>query len=278
MSVQDMDTPVTIVSGTNRGVGFAIAQAIAARSTPQILYAGSRAGKELGLKSGSPRSAIHYVKLDIADSTSIASLADRVDRDTGRVDRLINNAGINVNYKSGMSPAGKAKQTMDVNYRGTLEMNRRFLPLMRADARIINVSSVASHLRPFGTARANQFRSCRSINNVDALVAEFEQSYSQTSSVGRSRWPDPYSVSKACINAMTRVMARENPNVLINCCCPGWCNSDMGDFLGKAPKTAAEGAKIPLHLAFADIGTMSGEFWEEPSVYSRGEGRVSTLG
>jgi NAD(P)-dependent dehydrogenase (short-subunit alcohol dehydrogenase family) len=72
-------------------VGLAIVQAIAAKSTPQILYAGSRAGKDLGLSAGSEETAIHYVKLDISDSASIDALVDRIKQDGGRVDRLINN-------------------------------------------------------------------------------------------------------------------------------------------------------------------------------------------
>ena len=49
----------------------------------------------------------------------------------------------------------------------------------------------------------------------------------------------PYSVSKACLNAVTIILARENPHLLINACCPGWVDTEMGNIAGsKPPKTA----------------------------------------
>ena len=49
-------------------------------------------------------------------------------------------------------------------------------------------------------------------------------------------WPQQaYSVSKACINALTAVLARENPGLVINACCPGWVSTDMGKMVGSQP-------------------------------------------
>lgn len=45
-----------------------------------------------------------------------------------------------------------------------------------------------------------------------------------------------YSVSKACVNAITAVLARENQDLTINACCPGWVDTDMGGIMGKPPK------------------------------------------
>lgn len=53
-----------------------------------------------------------------------------------------------------------------------------------------------------------------------------------------------YNVSKACVNALTAVLARENPRVFINACCPGWVSTDMGKLVGKPPKTAGEFTSI----------------------------------
>ncbi|KAL8995852.1 MAG: hypothetical protein Q9169_004504 [Polycauliona sp. 2 TL-2023] len=46
-----------------------------------------------------------------------------------------------------------------------------------------------------------------------------------------------YGVSKAATNAMTAVLARENPGLTINACCPGWVDTDMGNLMGRPPKT-----------------------------------------
>lgn len=99
-------------------------------------------------------------------------------------------------------------------------MSRAFLPLMPENSRIVNVSSVASHLRSFDPQLADRFRSCESISDVDKLANEFERSC-ERGMQKKDGWPDSYCTSKACMNALTRVMARENPKVLVNCCCPG---------------------------------------------------------
>src|ERR1700761_223743 len=81
-----------------------------------------------------------------------------------------------------------------------------------------------------------------------------------------------YAFSKACINALTRILARENPGLLINACCPGWVKTDMGLSIGRAPKTAEDGAKIPVRLALDDIGSVSGAYWANASVRSKEDG------
>lgn len=81
-----------------------------------------------------------------------------------------------------------------------------------------------------------------------------------------------YSVSKACVNALTAVLARRNPQVVVNACCPGWIATDMGALVGQRapPKTPDEGAQVPLHLAFGDVGGVSGRYWANASVRSKG--------
>ena len=83
-----------------------------------------------------------------------------------------------------------------------------------------------------------------------------------------------YAFSKTCVNAMTRVLAKDNPALLINSCCPGWVKTDMGLLIGRAPKTPADGAKIPVRLALDDIGGVSGAYWANASVRSKEEGKL----
>jgi carbonyl reductase 1 len=83
------------------------------------LYATSRKGIDLGLKSSSSTIEIKYPQLDIADAASIQSLADTVESDHLGVDVLINNAGVNLD--DAYSPIN-VKKTLDTNYRGTLKV------------------------------------------------------------------------------------------------------------------------------------------------------------
>ena len=62
----------------------------------------------------------------------------------------------------------------------------------------------------------------------------------------QSGWPQQaYSVSKACQNALTAVLAREHPGLIINACCPGWVSTDMGRMVGSSPPKSP-GKAIPL--------------------------------
>lgn len=89
-------------------------------------------------------------------------------------------------------------------------------------------------------------------------------------------WPkSAYSVSKASTNALTAILARENPGLVINCCCPGWVDTDMGSIAGsRPPKSPGDGAKIPIRLGFGDIGGVTGRYWGNPSVADTGDGQV----
>ena len=83
-----------------------------------------------------------------------------------------------------------------------------------------------------------------------------------------------YAFSKSCVNAMTRILARDHPGLSINACCPGWVKTDMGLLIGKAPKTPEDGAKVPVRVAFGGIGGVTGAYWANSSVRSKEEGEV----
>ena len=104
----------------NRGIGEAICQSLASTiQEPFVLYAASRKGVDLGIKTSSTIQ-IKYPKLDISDLDSIQNLVDVVKSEHNGLDVLINNAGVNLddNY----SPEN-VKITLDTNYRGTLHVS-----------------------------------------------------------------------------------------------------------------------------------------------------------
>lgn len=92
-------------------------------------------------------------------------------------------------------------------------------------ARIVNVSSTASQLNNYSSSTADKFRGVRNIQDIDALADEYVSAVhaggNAQKDAGFGSPPKSYQVSKALINALTVVLARENPGVLVNCCCPG---------------------------------------------------------
>lgn len=93
-----------------------------------------------------------------------------------------------------------------------------------------------------------------------------------------------YNVSKALLRAATRILSHQHrteypdSHVLINCCCPGWIDTDMGGLVSRRgtrpPKTAEEGARIPVRLALDHLGGVTGEYLANESVRSRDDGAV----
>lgn len=231
------------------------------------LHATSRKGTDFEIDRKHDRQRIVYHSLDIHDPSSIDQLQGKIDN----VDVLINNAGLNVGDDESVEGVRK---TMDTNYRGSLKMCQAFIPKMKKQGRIINISSTASSLRFYAEDIQERFRSASSIEEVEMLANEYISSLQEGL---KSRWPpirQSYSVSKACMNAFTAILAKDNPEIGINCCCPGWVATDMGHITGEAPKTPEEGARIPIHLAFDHLDGVTGRYWGNDTISGTGPGKV----
>jgi carbonyl reductase 1 len=249
------------------------------------VVATSRAGGDFGLSSASPSSSgkpekiISYAKLDISSSSSISSFVQDFKKSHPRgLNVLINNAGINIDAED--SPEC-VERTVGVNYRGTSELSLALLPSLHASttparpSRIVTLSSVASSLRAYSPSIASKFRSVASAGTLPDLEALAQEYISASPSKLFAEPPRrPYAVSKALLNALTGILARENPEVLVNACCPGWIDTDMGGIVSargtRPPKTPEEGAVVPLHLALGDVEGVTGRYWANESVRARG--------
>lgn len=257
-----MSGPLTIVvTGSNRGIGYGIATALAQtkHTRPLNIYATSRSGADLEIKPAAPNK-IHYSSLDIGDASSIDAFFADIKKQGPGIDVLINNAGINNNQKE--TPE-LAAQTIATNYAGTKNMCLSFLKTLDDDrnppARIVNVSSTACALSNYSDILQRSFRNVKSIQDVDNLSALYVDAVEAGPQAQKDGGWGPgarsYQVSKALMNALTVVLAKENPKVMINCCCPGWVESDMGHQIGSPPKSLEEGARIPVRLAIGDLGS-----------------------
>lgn len=267
---------VFIVTGANRGIGAAICDAIlshpSTRSQPLTLHATSRKGNDIHIRAQHDTQRIVSHPLDISKQQSIASFRETVLQETPTIDVLVNNAGINLDSNFNID---NARMTLKTNYEGSLAMCQAFIPQMREGGRIVNLSSTASGLSIYSSSIRERFRSAQSLDEVEQLA----QAYLTSLSGGTCKedgWPvgRSYSVSKACMNAFTAVLAAQHPKVTINSCCPGWIKSDMGNLMGRPPKTPAEGAKIPVRLALEDLSGITGRYWGNGSVYDTGSGDV----
>lgn len=286
-----MSTKHIVVTGSNRGIGLGIIQLLAKteHQPPLTIYATSRSGNDLGIPA-SHKNKIRYGKLDIGDRQSITSFLESTSRS---IDVLINNSGINNNNDETLE---LADETINVNYRGTKSMCEMFLEqggmAKNKDARIVNVSSTACQLSNYAPAVQEQFRAVKSLSDVDKLADSYlsavQGGNSAQQKAGWGSGAKSYQVSKALINALTVVLAEQNPDVLINCCCPGWVDTDMGHQIGRPPKKLEEGARIPVRLAIGELGSsgddggklgkgterVSGRYFGNDGVSDRGWGKA----
>jgi carbonyl reductase 1 len=279
---------IAVVTGSNRGIGAGIVAALAQTQHPKgalVIYATSRAGQTQEIPTQHDNE-VRFAKLDISNKPSIKDFLrlivkeDRAEGGGGNgVEILINNAGINLNRDETYESAEK---TIDVNYRGVRDMCQLFLDAgnmkENSSARIVNVSSTGSKLGIHGKAMQERFRSVQTVQDVDALADEYLKLYKEKK-LGGSDFGSgniSYQVSKACVNALTKVLAKEyqETGLLINCCCPGWVNTDMGKIVGQPSKSVEHGARIPVRLAVDDIDGVTGEYWSNDGVNDSGHGKV----
>jgi NAD(P)-dependent dehydrogenase (short-subunit alcohol dehydrogenase family) len=199
------------VTGANRGIGFEVCRQLAEKDFVVLLAARYAAKAKAAADKLKSAGVIEPVVLDVGDASSIKDAAAEVERRYGRLDVLINNAGINYDTWETAEKAdidGTVMETVATNLLGPWRACQAFLPLLRKSkaARIVNVSSEAGSMVHMGAG------------------------------------PPAYQVTKAALNAFTRTLAGElrQARILVNAVCPGWVATDMGG--AGAPRSVEEGA------------------------------------
>ena len=142
--------PVALVTGATSGIGSAAALGLAAAGFEVI-------GTGRDTSRVRPHDGVTFFDLDVSDDASVAALVDRVIQQFGRIDVLVNNAGIGSAGAAEESSVRQAQRVFDVNVFGVMRLTRAVLPLMRAQGggRIINISSVLGFLpAPYGAVYA----------------------------------------------------------------------------------------------------------------------------
>jgi NAD(P)-dependent dehydrogenase (short-subunit alcohol dehydrogenase family) len=219
-----------LVTGGNRGIGFAVCRALARRGLAVVLTArdeqeGRKAEAELGAEGWE----VAYYPLDVASPETIDGCRRLLDDDGVRIDVLVNDAAV--------CPAGDATaldvSTIDrawtVNTRGPWLLCRAFAPGMRQRGygRIVNISSGGG-------------------------------SFSE----GMAADHTAYAVTKAALNALTVCLARTLPgDIKVNAMCPGWVRTRMGG--SAAPRSPDEAAETAAWLATLPSDGPSGGFFRD---------------
>jgi NAD(P)-dependent dehydrogenase (short-subunit alcohol dehydrogenase family) len=233
-SNRDMNSKprVAVVTGANRGIGFEVCRQLAGRGIHVILTSRDEGkGTAACQKLKGHGLDVRYHQLDVTDAASIHRLETFIQEEYGRLDILINNAGVGLDDQASVFKMRLdiLDATLRTNFYGPLLLCQAFVPLMKRNkyGRIVNVSS--------------------GLGQLDSLGSGYPA----------------YELSKAALNALTLSMARElrGTNVLVNAMCPGWVRTDMGGW--HAPRSVEEGADTVVWLATLPDGGPQGGFFRD---------------
>ncbi len=234
---------IALVTGANRGLGFEACRQLALKGFHVIL-----ASRQLakGQKAASQLQAegldVSSLQLDVTDEQSLFRLEKFVREDLGRLDVIINNAGLFIRTEGEFHARSESvlhvevetlRKSMETNVYGPMRICQLLVPIMKRNnyGRIVNVSSGMGQLSGMNGG-----------------------------------WPG-YRVSKTALNAITCILADElrNNNILVNSMCPGWVRTDMGGM--QAPRTPEQGVKTMIWLAtLPDNGPRGGFFRDQLSI------------
>lgn len=223
---------VALVTGANRGLGYETGQQLLAKGLKVVLSGRDEDSLAQAAATLAPdKDRIMTVRMDVTDAKSIEEAHERISSRFGAVDVLVNNAAVLLfeNEDALSIPPEGYRKTFDTNVFGVIEVCRVFAPPMaRAGyGRIVNVSSGAGQL------------------------------------VSMSTYAPAYSLSKAALNAWTRILASSyrDKGVLVNSVDPGWVRTDMGG--PSAPRSVREGADTIVWLATLPASGPTGGFFHD---------------
>ncbi|WP_431972821.1 SDR family oxidoreductase [Micromonospora haikouensis] len=238
------EAKIALVTGANKGIGYEIAAGLGALGFS--VGVGARDGQRRETAVAKLRAAgvdAFGVPLDVTDDASVTAAAALVEERAGRLDALVNNAGVTGDRVQLPTTVDLAvvRAVVETNVLGVIRVTNAMLPLLRRSAspRIVNMSSGVGSL-------ARQSAAEGELTTGPVAVA--------------------YSPSKTFLNAVTVQYVRElrGTNILINAACPGYVATDLNNFQGV--RTPEQGAAIAIRLATLPDDGPTGGFFEDAGV------------
>ncbi len=231
-----------LVTGANKGIGYEIAAGLGALGWQVGVGARDDTRREEAVAKLRAAGVDAFgVPLDVTDDASVAAAAGLVEERAGRLDVLVNNAGVTGGRANMPTTADldAVRSVLETNVLGVIRVTNAMLPLLRRSAapRIVNMSS-----------------------SVGSLTRQTAPGY-EAGPVHVA-----YSPSKTFLNGVTVQYARElgDTNILVNAACPGYCATDLNGFRGV--RTPEQGAAIAIRLATLPDDGPTGGFFEDDGV------------
>jgi len=220
---------IALVSGGNRGIGLEVCRQLAKKGYTVVM--GSRDEAKGRAAVGELGDNVIPHQLDVADAASVDRMAAFLEDEFGRLDVLVNNAGIsNDEGQRGVdADLDRVREALEANFLGAWQLCEVAIPLMQRGGygRIVNVSSGMGAMEDMGGGSPG------------------------------------YRVSKTALNALTRILSSElrGSGILVNSICPGWVATDMGS--SGAPRPVEDGADTLVWAATLPNNGPTGGFFRD---------------
>ena len=244
---------IALVTGANQGVGLQVAKELVANGLTVLVGARNLERGEAAAKKIGPGAIA--IQIDVTDQTSISAAAERIGKEFGRLDLLVNNAGISNTNKGNLTLQEYAKLTKasnasldevravwETNVFGVLAVYQAMLPLIRksSDARIVNVSS-----------------------GVGSLTTNADPAYPHHAMFGPI-----YPASKTALNAITLAMMieLELTDIKVNLVSPAFTSTNLNGYAGT--ESVEDGSREVVRVALLGPDGPTGTFtrWENQTI------------
>jgi NAD(P)-dependent dehydrogenase (short-subunit alcohol dehydrogenase family) len=219
---------VTLITGANKGLGYETARRLIAEG--QTVYMGAR-DAERGRAAASALGG-RFVQLDVTDDASVKSAVQSIDDGEGRLDVLVNNAGVS---STGDVNGFTALEVFDTNAIGVIRVTQAALPLLQKSENpvVVNVSSALGSFWAVTNPERRQF-------HFPSIV---------------------YGASKAAVSMLTVQYAKTYPDMKFNAVEPGFTATDLTPFSG-AGQPVENGAEVMVRMATIGRDGPTGTFQE----------------
>ena len=160
-----------VITGSSRGIGLGIANELLKNGFTVVLSA-RKISEEVELLKKKYSDKVYFIPCDISDLQSVENLVSEVKEKFGKIDLLVNNAGVAPKERKDileLSPE-EFDYVIDINMKGTFFVTQKFVPLMNDKSRIVNISSMSAY-----TASLNRGEYCISKAGISMITKLFAE-------------------------------------------------------------------------------------------------------
>ena len=249
---------IVLITGSNKGIGYGIIEALLKKKSNLRIVLTSR-NETLGKKSYNEllekypfsKNDFFYHQLDITKEDSILNLISWIKKEFGKIDYLVNNAGLGT--KGNRTDINIHNAVLEVNVFGTINFTETMLKneMINKSGKIILLGSMMGNLNYLNSSQLkSKFKNAKTVQELLDLTNNFKISF-KNKTTDKDGWCiNSYSVSKMVVNTYARVLSLRNEieinDISVYAAHPGWVKTDMTG--PEAPLSVEEGVVNEIFL------------------------------